>query len=76
MLLRRDAPDTAAALELARSAARGDWLLRMDADDRCPPDRLRYLLGATDRARVVASQVAALPGGRERYLSWQMLLLH
>ena len=80
-LLRLAEPDTGAALEHARQHARHAWLARMDADDRCPPDRLHSQLTAAIQtgAEVVACQVQALAeeGGpdRGRYLDWHNRLL-
>lgn len=80
-LLRLPHADTGAALEHARQFARYPWLARMDADDRCPSDRLRRQLAAAleTGAQVVACQVQALAqaGGpdRGRYLDWHNRLL-
>jgi glycosyltransferase involved in cell wall biosynthesis len=80
-LLRLPDPDTGAALEHARRHARFPWLARMDADDRCPSDRLHRQLAAAQEtgAQVIACQVQALTddGGpdRWRYLDWHNRLL-
>ena len=67
----------AAALALALDAAHAPLITHMEADDRCPPDRLRTLHvtlarhpdwdGVVSRARVIG---APSPGMR-RYVAWQ-----
>ncbi|MCK6507641.1 glycosyltransferase family 2 protein [Myxococcota bacterium] len=72
-LLRRDEPGTALALEMGRAAASGEWIGRMDADDRCPPTRLAEQVAHADRtgAPVLSCRVEPFPGGREAYCAWQ-----
>ncbi len=71
-----------AALELGRAAARAPWLGRMDADDRCSPDRFALQLRAARSGpvtHVIGCQVEAFGDVREpmeRYLAWQNGLLH
>ena len=76
-ILRTEQAGTAAALELGRTAARGEWIARLDADDRCPPERLQEQVRWADRtgAQVVPCQWAPFPEGRERYALWQNALL-
>ncbi len=78
-VLRRGGPgDLIAALELARRAARGAVLMRMDADDVCEPTRLarcRALLESDPRLGVVSCLVRSFPDdevreGRRRYDAW------
>lgn len=67
-----------AALEAARSRARGAWLARMDADDEARPDRLQrqYLLAASDPGLgLVGCHVRCEPrdrltDGARRYEAW------
>lgn len=71
------------ALNRALAAARADVVVRMDADDTCPPERLALLLDALAAhpdAGVVGSRVEMVPpervgAGMRRYLSWQNGLL-
>lgn len=70
--------DLVAALERARAAARGAYLLRMDADDFAHPERLaacRPLLDADPALAAVSCLVRSFPGarvrpGRRRYDAW------
>lgn len=80
----RQAPSgIVAALERGRAAARGEILLRMDADDRCHPDRVRRqvaFLDAHPGIDVVGTQIHVFPRaartlGMERYEAWQNGLL-
>lgn len=69
----------AAALNRALAVARAPVLVRMDADDTCPPERLARLLDALavePAADVVGSAVRMVPPARvgvgmRRYLAWQ-----
>jgi glycosyltransferase involved in cell wall biosynthesis len=71
----------AAALERALAAARAPLVTHMEADDRCPPDRLRRLRDALARHPEwdgVVSRVGligAATGGMRRYVAWQNALL-
>ncbi|MDH5676871.1 MAG: glycosyltransferase [Myxococcales bacterium] len=73
----------ARALELARRQARAPLLARMDADDRCHPERLAQQAEAMGRDPSVAalgSCVEAFPeqalqDGMRHYLRWQHSLL-
>ncbi|MGE0709840.1 MAG: glycosyltransferase [Planctomycetota bacterium] len=70
--------DLIGALELGRRVARGDYLLRMDADDLAHPERLglcRALLDADPRVGVASCLVRSFPElsvqrGRRRYDDW------
>ena len=71
-----------AALEAGRSRALAPWIGRMDADDRCPPDRFARLLemasGRDEPLDVVGSQLdafGAVSPSMESYLDWQNALL-
>ncbi len=67
-----------AALEAARSRARGAWLARMDADDEAHPDRLarQHRLATSDPAfglvgcHVRCAPRAELTDGALRYEAW------
>jgi glycosyltransferase involved in cell wall biosynthesis len=67
-----------AALELGRREARGEWILRMDADDLAHPRRLawsRALLASDPRLGAVGTLVRSFPDhavqtGRARYDAW------
>lgn len=76
-ILRQDQPDLARALELGRRHARGEWIARMDADDRCPPSRLSEQLAHAEAtgAQVVPCQVRPFPAGRRAFAAWQNSLL-
>ena len=72
------------ALEAGRREATADFIARMDADDRCAPDRLaKQLAVLRERPRVGAlgCRVAAFADGEEvgeglqRYVRWQNGLL-
>ena len=73
----------AAALNRALAAARADVVVRMDADDTCPPQRLARLLDTLDERPeigVVGSRIEMVPpemvgAGMRRYLAWQNALL-
>ena len=75
-LLCRDEPGVAVALEAGRAVARGEWIGRMDADDRCPPTRLAEQVAHAERtgAPVVSCQVEPFPTGRAAYCAWQNAL--
>lgn len=72
-ILHEDEPDLARALELGRRAASGAWIARMDADDRCPPERLAEQVAHADRtgAEVVPCRLEPFPAGREAFTQWQ-----
>lgn len=69
------------ALDEALMAARSPLVALMEADDRCPPDRLRrlydhmerhpHLMGVVSRV----GQIGARTPGMRRYLDWQNSLL-
>lgn len=65
----------AAALQLALDSARAPLVSHMEADDRCPPDRLRRLHEALtpdlDAITSRAAQFGARTQGMRRYLDWQ-----
>jgi len=69
----------ARALELGRRHARGPWIARMDADDRCHPRRLAVQLAALTQMPDVAAigcRVRAFPDdqvqdGLRSYVAWQ-----
>ena len=80
----------AAALELALSLAEAELVSHMEADDRCPPDRLARLHGALasgapdggapdggalDAVTSRVAQFGARTPGMRRYLDWQNGLL-
>jgi len=66
------------AANTALSACRGVYLARMDADDRCHPQRLARqaaFLDANPQVAIVASLVSAFPAGQVRegfriYIEW------
>ena len=67
----------ARALDLALAAARAPLVAQMEADDRCPPDRLARLAAAL-RARPAwqgvtsrASTFGVASAGMRRYVAWQ-----
>lgn len=71
------------ALNTGLGACQGAYIARMDADDRCHPERferqMRYLLAHPEVA-IVGCQVAAFPQSQVRegfqlYLQWQNALL-
>ena len=69
-----------AALERGRSRAKAPWIGRMDADDLCPPQRLRALhdLAEEQKLDVAGSQLDAFGDVRSTmaaYLRWQNSLL-
>jgi len=69
-----------AALERGRRMARAPWIGRMDADDLCPPTRLRTLLDHAESREldVVGSQIDAfgdVSSTMAAYLRWQNDLL-
>jgi len=67
------------ALEMARRAAKGAILARMDADDECLPRRLAAQVRALEEAPGVVATRVALFGdhgeGMARYVAWQNSLL-
>ncbi|GJM21383.1 MAG: hypothetical protein DHS20C15_12980 [Planctomycetota bacterium] len=69
----------AAALQLALEQVRAPLLSHMEADDRCPPERLARLHAAlTPQLDGVTSRVEFLgepSPGMQRYLAWQNSLL-
>ena len=77
-LIRQPARGIVAALEAARSRARGTWLARMDADDEAHPDRLlrQHLLAASDPGlgligcHVRCEPRGSLTDGARRYEAW------
>lgn len=77
-VLTRPAEGLVPALEAGRRAARGRYLLRMDADDLAHPRRLercRALLESDERLGVVSCLVRSFPelhvrAGRRRYDAW------
>lgn len=76
-VLRTGGTGPAHALDLALAAARHEWIAQMEADDRCPPDRLARLHGALVLRRewdgVVsrAGLIGFRSDGMRRYLDWQ-----
>ncbi len=70
-----------AALDAALERVTAPWVSHMEADDRCPPDRLVRLHAAfdanADLAAAVsrAGQFGARTEGMRRYLRWQNALL-
>ncbi len=77
-VLRQEASGIVAALERARSAARGRWLARMDADDVSEPGRFarqRALMESDPTLAACGTRVryfprAALRDGARRYEAW------
>ncbi len=69
----------AAALHLALAQADAPLVSHMEADDRCPPDRLARLAAALtpelDCITSRAGQFGARTPGMRRYLDWQNSLL-
>jgi glycosyltransferase involved in cell wall biosynthesis len=69
----------AAALDLALAETRAPLVSHMEADDRCPPDRLARLAAALhdglDGVTSRAAQFGARTAGMRRYLDWQNSLL-
>lgn len=72
-----------AAIEEGRRKARGAWIARMDADDRCSPERLRAQLDAmlvSPRLGAIGTRVDLFPAeaiadGLRAYVEWQNGLL-
>ena len=69
-----------AAREAGRRMARAPWIGRMDADDLCPPERLRVLHDMAEERQldVVGSQLDAfgdVSSAMVAYLQWQNTLL-
>jgi len=81
VVIRGTGQGAGAALDLALSRATARLLSHMEADDRCPPDRLARLADAllADDALAAATSRAAQFGARtpgmRRYLDWQNALL-
>lgn len=73
----------AQALNIGLQEADASWVARMDADDRCVPERLEKQLAYArvhPECDVIASQVRHVPGelpsgGLERYVRWMNDLL-
>ncbi len=73
----------AGALTIGLGVARGDLIARMDADDRCAPERLRKqcaALAADPALALVATQAEGFPAahvgpGMAHYLRWQNQLI-
>ncbi|MCB9898722.1 MAG: glycosyltransferase [Planctomycetes bacterium] len=71
----------AAALQLALEHTEAELVAHMEADDRCPPDRLARLVAALaadptlDGVVSRAGQIGARTPGMRRYLDWQNALL-
>ena len=73
----------ARTLELGRREARGPWIARMDADDRCSPRRLATQLATLETSaglaavgcRVRAFPEGAVGEGLRAYVDWQNSLL-
>jgi glycosyltransferase involved in cell wall biosynthesis len=68
-------PQLMTALDTAVDESRGEWLARMDSDDRCASlrigEQVRLLMGGS--CEVVScgiSLVGALGGGMQRYVDW------
>lgn len=82
-LHRRPRRGIAAALNHGLAVARAPVLVRMDADDRCAPDRLSLLLEVMEKSPeidIVGSRLEMFPAGAvsagmRRYLAWQNALL-
>ena len=63
------------ALEVALDECRGEWLARMDSDDRCAPSRMEeqvqlLMSGRCEVASCGISLVGALGDGMQRYVDW------
>jgi len=68
-------PHLMTALEVAVDESRGEWLARMDSDDRCAPSRIgeqvRLLMsGGCEVASCGISLEGALGEGMRRYVDW------
>lgn len=65
----------AAARNLAISAARGDWVAVMDADDIIHPDRLARLvaIATTHKVEIVADQLLAFTENEDGRLAWPFI---
>ncbi len=78
-VLRGAGAGAAAALQQALDACEAPLVSHMEADDRCPPDRLARLHASlTDDLDAVTSRAAqfgARTPGMRRYLDWQNALL-
>jgi glycosyltransferase involved in cell wall biosynthesis len=79
-VIRTDGVGAARALDLALAAARAALIAQMEADDRCPPDRLARLetaLQAQPEWHGVASRATPFgfaSEGMRRYVGWQNAL--
>jgi glycosyltransferase involved in cell wall biosynthesis len=68
-------PDLISALEVAVTESRGEWLARMDSDDRCSPCRIEEQVkllrgGSCQVASCGILLVGALGDGMQRYVDW------
>lgn len=79
-VIRTGGVGAARALDLALDAARAPRIAQMEADDRCPPDRLARLAAALDAEpswHGVTSRAATFgfaSEGMRRYVAWQNTL--
>jgi glycosyltransferase involved in cell wall biosynthesis len=66
-------PGIVGALQTAAKASGADWVARMDADDRCHPERLARQWERAGEADVITTNVALidpLGEGMVRYVAW------
>lgn len=66
-------PGIVGALQTAANAASAEWVARMDADDRCHPERLARQWERAGDADVITTNVALLDPlgeGMARYVAW------
>jgi glycosyltransferase involved in cell wall biosynthesis len=66
-------PGIVGALQTAHRAAAAEWLARMDADDRCHPQRLELQWRRAGEAEVIVTNVELadpLGEGMTRYVAW------
>jgi len=79
-VIRTEGTGAARALDLALASARAPLVAQMEADDRCPPDRLARLATALDAQpewHAVTSRATTFgfaSEGMRRYVSWQNAL--
>lgn len=73
LLANAGTPGIVGALQTAHRHAAADWLARMDADDRCHPQRLARQWEGVGNADVVSTNVDLvdpLGAGMARYVAW------